>query len=194
MVSVMQGGQIDGDGRVVGLASARLESSPWKHLQLGADVAWRPYRTGSDLPKGLDPLDAGWAWSADALLQFKRWEARAEVMAGDRTDRESHAGPNAGRFLGAWGLLAWRWPTRTAGTWMPAGRLEWLDADRTRAGGGHWWWTAALDWEIDGRLRIWADWTRERAQADTRVLGSKHADALQTRDFDRVVLQLQVAL
>jgi hypothetical protein len=197
MAGVFQGGQIDAHARLVGLAAARVESSPWKHLQLGADVAWRPSRTGDDLPKGLDPLDTGMAWSADALLQFKRWQLRAEVMAGDRTDRESRLDPSSGvvarRFLGAWGLLAWRLPLGSH-VLMPVARVEWLDSDRDRAVGQHWWLSAALNWELNGRVRLLADWSRQRVEPGSLPVGEKPTPGLFARDFDRVVVQLQVGL
>lgn len=133
----------------VGTISARLESRPLKGLRLGVDGAVqprdleykRPFDTSSKdvLPNPPDPFyptakywRKGNAASADVSFDRYHFDARAEVMAGDRTDVMNAYG--AQRFMAGWALLAYRFKLGPLKL-RPAIRAEWLDADATRQGG-----------------------------------------------------------
>ncbi len=204
-VAAFQGGHIATDARPDGLLTARAESTPIKHLHLGADVAWRRAQTAPNILPVDGPQDAGVAWSADAMLQFDTWEVRAEMLGGDRTDVLHRANPDVGAdaktFLGAWLLGVYRIPVRTAVV-MPALRLEWLDTDRDRPVGGHLLASGALNIDFGGRVRLLLDLTRQWVQDNTIPIGQKPTGATDLGTYMtfhdtaywKFVTQLQVRL
>jgi hypothetical protein len=207
LVGAYQGGHIDQDARPDGLLTARLESTPWKPLHLGADVAWRRRATDPALStKLLDgPQSAGWAWSADAMLQFERWEVRAEVLGGDRTDIAHRALPDgslaASQFLGAWALGTFRIPIKTT-TIMPAVRLEWLDTDRDRPIGRYVMLSSAVNIDFGTRVRLLLDVTKQWVTDGTLPVGRTPSQSVDNgvlapiydSGYWRFVTQLQVRL
>jgi hypothetical protein len=133
----------------LGAVGGRIESRPTKRLRLGADALvfpWertylRPFTISrrNVLPDPPDPLfptqqrfDRGAAASADVTFQHAGWMLRGEGMIGNRVDVFTR--DDARTFMGAWGILAYRFPVSTVRV-MPAVRLEWLDADRENPGG-----------------------------------------------------------
>ena len=200
-----QGGHIGTDGRVDGLLTLRAESSPTKHLHLGANAAWRrePTRNGLDTADG--EQKAGWAWGADMMLQYPSWEVRAEVLGGDRTDvkflNNPELGADAETFLSAWGLFVYRIPVRKMVA-MPGVRFEYLDTDRQHPVGTHWLVSGALNWDFDARVRLLLDVTQHWASSGTlpfsqRPTGYASGGSWQwihDANDTRFVLQLQVRL
>ncbi len=184
-LGAFQGDHISTDARPDGLLTARAESTLAKHLHLGADVAWRRLATAPGLRPVDGPQDAGWAWSADAMLQFETWEVRAEMLGGDRTDLLHRGNPEAGgdarTFLGAWLLGTYRIPIRTAVV-MPALRVEWLDTDREHPVGNHLVASGALNVEFGSRVRLLLDLTRQWVEGNTLPIA-------QTASFDSAVGQ-----
>ncbi len=201
LVGAFQGDHIASDARPDGLLTGRLESTPIKHLHLGADIAWRRVPTVPYLLPTDGPQDAGLAWSADAMLQFERWDVRAEVLGGDRTDLlhryNPELGANATTFLGAWLLGAYRIPVHTA-VLMPALRVEWLDTDRGHPIGNHVQVSGALNCDFTSRVRLLLDVTRQWVEDGTMPVGVKPTgDTLGTyhdASYWRFVTQLQVRL
>ena len=196
------GGHIGTDARPDGLLTARVESSPLKFLHLGADVAWRRQPTQNPNAKSLDgPQDAGWAWSADLMLEHERWEVRAEMLGGDRTDIAHNAMPDgtlaARRFLGAWALASYRIPIRTA-TLMPALRVEWLDSDRDRPIGNHVLFQGAVNVDFGTHVRLLIDLTKQWVEDGTLPIGRTPQfgpdPPLLDSSYWRIVTQLQVRL
>ena len=105
-VGVFRGGRAEENAALDGLFAARLESTPTKHLHLGADAVWRRRATDLDYGTADGPQRDGWAWSADAIVDFPRWDIRAEMLGGDRTDVKNRPNPDLGNqatsFLGGW--------------------------------------------------------------------------------------------
>lgn len=204
-VGAFQGGHIVADARPDGLLTARLESTPIKHVHLGADVAWRRLPTAPNLQPVDGPQDAGVAWSADTMLQFETWEVRGEVLGGDRTDVAHRYNPDASAdaktFLGAWLLGVYRIPVRKA-TVMPALRVEWLDTDRAHTGGNHLLLSGALNVDFGPRVRLLLDVTKQWVEDNSLPVGQKAKGdtdlgqwtAFHDAAFWRFVTQLQVRL
>lgn len=204
-VGAFQGGHIVTDARPDGLLTARLESTPIKHLHLGADMAWRRLATDPNLSPVDGQQGAGWAWSADAMLQYPEFEVRAEVLGGDRTDLDHRLNPDLGlpalHFLGAWLVGAVHIPIRT---WflMPAVRAEWLDTDTDRPTGNHLALSGALDFDFDKRVRLVLDLTKQWVENGTIPVGHTpqgakdlgNWSAFHDSDWLRFVAQLQVKL
>lgn len=204
-LGAFQGLQVNSEAQTSGLLTTRAETTAWKHLHLGADFAWRRHQTGNAVKKE-DPLDAGFAWSADAMLQFENWQLRAEVLGGDRTDMVSRRNPDlaedAKHFLGAWFLAAMRLPVKS-GVFMPAARVEWLDADREHDVGQRWLFTAGLNFEFDANMRLLLDVTRQNVQAGSLPLSQPPAgaadngapwSAFHESAFTKIIVQLQVKI
>ena len=207
MVGAFQGGHFSTDGRADGLLTARLESTPLKHVHLGADLAWRRGANDPSFKKKLidGPQVPGWAWSADVMLQYERWEVRAEALGGDRTDVNHRLNPdfgaNAEQFLGAWLVGVARIPLGSA-LLMPALRVEWLDADRDRAVGNRLLVATAMNVEFSQRVRLLIDLSRQVTEQWTMPVGSTpNGDqdvgvwrAFYEPDYWRLVTQLQIRL
>jgi hypothetical protein len=148
------------DATPAGLMVARATTRPWKSVQLGLDWAWRPgtvYFSGTPLPQ----LAAGRAVSGDLTFSWKEWEVRGEWLWGQRTDvvsRRYADGSEARTFLGAWGLVHYRFAVGP--TWvMPALRAEWLDADREHPVGERLALSGALNLDFTPNVRLQLDFT-----------------------------------
>ena len=204
-LAAFQGGVAGQTARVDGLWAMRLESTPWKHLHLGADLAWRRRAADHDLGTADGPQAAGLAWSADVMLDWKRWDLRAEVLGGDRTDLENRVNSRfdtpALTYLGAWALALYRIPVHKS-VLMPGVRVEWLDADREHPVGAHLAVSAVVNVDFDARLRLLMDVTRQWVEDGTAPLGKKPAGDVvggvtvpfADVDFTRLVVQVQVRL
>jgi hypothetical protein len=204
-VGVFRGGRGEETAALDGLFAARLESTPVKHLHLGADAVWR--RKAADLDYGTadGPQSDGWAWSADAIIDFPLWDIRAEMLGGDRTDVKNRPNPDFGNvataFLGGWILGLYRIPVGSS-VLMPGIRLEWLDSDRQNPVGNHFALSGSLNVDFDPRLRLLLDVTHQWVDPGTMPLGKKpNGDAVDGTflafhdvDYTRVLVQLQARL
>lgn len=147
------------------LLTARLQSRPLKHLELGADGGWRP--NGTTEIVGLPPqsiVTSGAATSADATYSNQFLELRGEWLYGDRTDAPTRG--LAQTFMGAWGIVAVRFPVR----WilvMPAIRFEWLNTDLQQPGGRHYLASGALNLDFTAHARLLLDLSRDQVEAGT---------------------------
>lgn len=204
-LAAFQGGQAGVAAQVTGLLAARVESRPWKHLNLGADVVWRRKESTEDLDTADGPQTPGLAWSVDAMFDWKQLDLRAEVLGGDRTDLDNRMNTQFGgpalNYLGAWFLALYRVPIAKSAL-MPGVRVEWLDSDRQHSVGQHLALSGVVNVDFDPRLRLLVDVTHQWVQDGTPPLGKKpagdevngvfvpYADV----DFTRLVVQLQVRL
>jgi hypothetical protein len=156
-----------------GILAGRATSKPMKHLRVGADVVWRPKATLDwEDTTVYHKYEAGKAVSADAIVDFKPVELRAEWVMGDRTDNELvvpltlRRRGTARTFMSAWALLAARLPVG-AMTLIPAARVEWLDTDRESSSGRIFSATAGLNLEVLPSVRLLVDLTRTVVQPFT---------------------------
>jgi hypothetical protein len=199
------------DASPVKLLTARAETKIKKRLRFGLDAAWRPFQNLEYYDKatistpGAAVLDKGWATSADVTLRLGGFETRAEGILGTRTDIDDPYYPlqvrrgQARGFLAAWilGVYHFRWGNRLV---SPALRLEWLDGDRQRAGGGLLYASAGLTVGFTRHIRGLLDLSGQNAQRDSRgyddvpKLSDKTNFYPNLVDFVRLTLQLQVVL
>ena len=202
-LGAFQGGHANTTAAPDGLLAARLESTVVKHVHLGADVVWRRKATEQDLGTSDGAQTDGWAWSADAIIDYARWDIRAEMLGGDRTDSKNRMNPDFGSpatsFLGGWILGLYRIPVAKS-VLMPGIKLEWLDSDRQHPVGNHILLSGALSVDFDPRVRLLFDVTHQWVDPGTMPLGKKpNGDTVDgvfrsfyDVDFTRVVVQLQV--
>jgi hypothetical protein len=157
------------------LLNGRIESKPWPFLRLGVDASWR---TGQSVGHEKYPdylqetltLDKGKAYSADVTFDWTGLEIRAEAMYGDRTDL-MWVQPNT-KFMSTWGLAAYRFKLWNFGL-MPAVRLEYLDAEANRPGGGRVYATAGINFLFSDQIRLLLEVSRYNVQAGSRALDKR---------------------
>ncbi len=200
-LGAFQGGHADTTAAPDGLLAARLESTPFKHLHLGVDAVWRRKASVADYGTSDGAQSDGWAWSADVIVDYAKFDIRAEILGGDRTDIKNRPNPDldasATSFLGAWGLLLYRIPVAKS-VLMPGVKFEWLDSDRDHPVGNHMLLSGALNIDFDPRVRLLLDLTHQWVDPGTMPLGKKpSSDTIGTVhdvDFTRFVMQLQVRI
>ena len=204
-LGAFQGGHADTTAMADGLLAARVESTPWKHLHLGADAIWRRKASVDDYGTSDGAQSDGWAWSADVILDYTRFDLRAEVLAGDRTDVKNRFNPDfsapAMHFLGAWILGLYRIPVGKS-VLMPGLKLDWVDTDREHPVGNHLSLSGSLNIDFDPRVRLLLDLTHQWVDPGTMPLGKKpNGDvdlgswkAFHDVDYTRFVVQLQVRI
>jgi hypothetical protein len=182
-----------------GLLAARLQSRVWAPLRLGAGVSWRPRGviTWWDYYRfHVDNLGPGVAVGGDARLRLGRFEVRAEVVGGDRTDVDL---PDFGRarrgdartFLSVWGITTFQIPVRTM-VLLPALRAEWLDTDREHPTGRIFTLGGALTFIPAPALRLLLDVSHHAVEPGTRDWEFLLVRYLPS--FTRTTLQAQVRL
>lgn len=171
----------------VKLVTARAELRPTKNFRFGADAAWRPYQNreyknvrqnnGSDTFLVVE-LDKGQAYSGDVTFSYDGLEIRAEGIYGSRTDKLNNWSTNAyhdpgDTFLAAWAIASYRIPFWNKYALMPALRAEYLDTDREDAKiGEHYYYTAGVNLEFPGGIRLLVDLSRYTAQFGTRAFSN----------------------
>jgi len=179
----------DAEGRyagIAGLVAARVESSPFRMIRLGADAAYRPQRTLALLEdtvdyRGVGFLDKGAAVSGDVSLALGRMEIRAEGLYGKRTDMMSRLNDGTGFYVGdcpsgnchwlaGWGLATYRVPVGKRSVLMPAVRAEWLEMNREQHLGKRTYLTGALDFDVTPELRFLVDVTWRHVQPQSLSL------------------------
>ncbi len=204
-LGAFQGGHADVTAAVNGLLTARLESSPTKHIHFGADAVWRRKASVADYGTSDGAQSDGWAWSADAIVDYPRFIVRGEVLGGDRTDVKNRFNPDfsapATSYLGSWLLGLYRIPVGKSVV-MPGVKFEWLDSDRQHNVGNHFLLSGSLNLDFDPRVRLLLDVTHQWVDSGTMPLGKKPAGDTDTGtwkpfydvDFTRVVVQLQVRI
>jgi hypothetical protein len=204
--AMVSGGGVD-DGvaaRPLQLLAVRAQSEPWRdRLRLGLAFSARPWpKQEYGAGKGIAPFDdagTGWAAETDATLRLGAFEARAEAVAGVRTDLTIQRAFGEGReFAGAWTLLAWRGSVFGRGA-IPAVRFETLDSDREDlTQGTRFTATAALTLELAPGLRLLLDASRRGVQPGTRALddvpGAPDGTRVHELEHWRFVTQVQGVL
>jgi hypothetical protein len=186
------------DSRSSGLLAARATTKPMKHVRLGVDFVWRPKPVLDWEDTAVyRKFDAGHAISADAIVDWKPVELRAEWLMGDRTDNQLvvpltlRRRGDARSFMGAWALVAARIPVGDM-VLIPAARGEWLDTDRQSATGGIVTLSAGINLDVIPNVRLLLDVTR----IDVQPLTYSIDDDVGTYDVDAttIVGQVQVKL
>jgi hypothetical protein len=151
VVGTWRGHAKDEHSSPLGVVAARLESKPWvKGFRIGASVVGmpfaqsykQPFETSSkdELPNAPDPAypreqrwDSGKAYSADISYTRRRFSVRVEGLLGDRIDVDQRYGARS--YSAIWALVAYRFKIGKIGV-MPAGRIEFFDADTEHDSGG----------------------------------------------------------
>ena len=144
------------------------------------------------------PLKLG-VFSFRILLQTRYAETIAtrrarRGMIGDRVDVDARYGARS--FWAVWGLVAYRFKVGPIGI-MPAGRVEWLDADREHDVGGRLELSAALNILYKKSLRGVLGITRCDVQSQTAVLEQPQPLPYQpyfALDYTRMTLQVQLEI
>ncbi len=172
------------------LLEGRLESRPIKHVNLGVTGAWRPQsaENADALPEA--QIAKGHAISADGTISNGLFELRGEWLWGTRTDNVLTQ-TDAGTFMGAWGMLALRFPVDGV-ILMPAARFEWLDVDREHPEGYRFLYTGALNVDIARQLRILLDLTYY--QMDARGYPIASLPGIFSKDTTIFIAQVQLKI
>lgn len=194
-----------------GTVGARIEAKPNKHFRFGASyvqklkaiVYNRPFETSDkdELPDPPDPLypaqkrwDSGRSATVDAMFKMKGFMLRGEGVYGDRVDVDTRYG--AETFWAGWGLMAYKIEF-THVSFLPAVRVEWIDADREHPVGVQRQLSGAITALFLDRVRFLVDVTQTDVQAGTPMLNQPkpiQLDPYMELDNIRLSVQLQVEL